>query len=415
MHIKTFRAPTMKEAIAAVKAGLGPDAVVLSTKTVKPRSGRLGRISVEVTAALDPSYGTAGNGRSHAPALPGMDTGGEEVMGRIANLSTRIEDMERSRKDARLRARLDRMSAQLDTLAQVMDRVVGADGPSQEAGEYPGLIKVDFLYPKPLKKHYKRLIFAGVNDDGAREIIEEAAFNLRESEYGDARRVLDHVAGAIMDRIHLRDPFQDIGRKQIICALIGPTGVGKTTTIAKLAAVMDFDRGRKAAFLTIDTFRVGAIEQLRTYAKIMGTPLEVVDKSDDLPEKIARHADKDVIFLDTAGVSQKDTRMMRKLTAYFEGNRNIGIHLIVSATTQTRDLFDIAESYQRLPLSTLIASKLDESNAIGGIYNLVTKKNLPLSYFTIGQNVPEDIEMASKERVVDLMLGITSNEKALRG
>ena len=190
--------------------------------------------------------------------------------------------------------------------------------------------------------------------------------------------------------------------------VVGPTGVGKTTTVAKLAAHQVFELDRSVALLTVDTYRIGAIDQLRTYAKILDVPVEVCLSPVEFVEAARRHADKDMLLVDTAGASQKDAAMIGELAKVHQSGVPMDVHLIVSATTADADLADIATRYRALPLSSLIVSKLDESNRFGGVYNLMQDTRLPVSFFTIGQSVPDDIEPATPERVADLLLSISA-------
>jgi flagellar biosynthesis protein FlhF len=190
-----------------------------------------------------------------------------------------------------------------------------------------------------------------------------------------------------------------------IVALVGPTGVGKTTTIAKLAALYTVGRKAKIALVTIDTFRVGAVEQLKTYSRIMGVPLEVASTPKELEKALAAHTDKDLVLIDTVGRSPKDKETIEGLRSMLDSSFTIETHLCVAATTRERELRGIVESFKALPISRLLFTKLDESSSFGSIVNLQIENKLPLSYFTRGQRVPEDIEPASGKKVADLILG----------
>ncbi|MCC6158400.1 MAG: flagellar biosynthesis protein FlhF [Deltaproteobacteria bacterium] len=400
MQTKSFRAPTMKDAIALVKAELGPEAVILTTRSVRSHKGLLGRVEIEITAAPDPQRAArAAKAAEPAANSPEISTTAEP---RPDDLARRLAALESSGAVDALRARVDRMGEQLDDVTRLLARLT-------EAGEVPAVAEVSAPVAPAVSRVYEsilaRLVDRGVAVDLARDIVAEAACADFEA---DEFEVLPHIAGAIMNRIKVKDPFAG-AKGQTVCALVGPTGVGKTTTLAKLAAGQVLDRRKRAAFLTVDTFRVGAVEQLRVYGRIMDVPVEIAGDERDLAEKIARHADKDVIFVDTAGVGQKDRMMLNKMAAYFAGNARFETHLIVSATTQYRDLADIAEQFRIFSPSSLIASKLDESNALGGVFTLAATHAFPLSWFTIGQQVPDDIEPATAERVVDQLLGITAH------
>jgi flagellar biosynthesis protein FlhF len=189
-----------------------------------------------------------------------------------------------------------------------------------------------------------------------------------------------------------------------IMAIVGPTGVGKTTTIAKLAAMHALNRGASVAMVTTDNFRVGAIEQLKTYAKIMDLPLEVVATSQELAKVLARHSDKDLILIDTAGRSHKDAERIEELKGYLECHPGIETYLCMSATTRSRELDEIVATFGVLPISRFLFTKLDESESFGCIVNTHLKHKLPISYFTTGQKVPEDIEVATSRKLAALVI-----------
>ncbi|MCB9488999.1 MAG: flagellar biosynthesis protein FlhF [Deltaproteobacteria bacterium] len=459
MQIKTYRAPSMKAAIAAVKEGLGPDAVVLSTRTIRGDNPLLGKSAIEITAALDPDVA-----REAAVNARPKDTGRVNVMlddGPMGAMADTLiaastpsparsnghangranghgythdgasashapikssRDLMKEARDRALRGeftaepglqdRIELLTEQVQRLAQMM----GQGSPEQARAAQdliPSLADIARTCAPERPAAYDalmaQLLDSAVEHELADRIIRDAMTGVDNPAMVDDFTALEHVAQQIMDRTHLFDPFEAVGQRQVRCAFVGATGVGKTTTLAKLASSHVLDRGRRAAFFTIDTFRVGAVEQLRTYARILGVPLEIIRSEEEMAEKLAKHADKDGIFVDTAGVSQKDTPLINKMADCLHGHAMMDIHLVASATTQYKDLLEIAENYGRLPITSLIGTKLDESNAMGGIYNLMHKYNWPLSYFTIGQNVPDDIEKATSERVCDQLLDITAH------
>ena len=189
-----------------------------------------------------------------------------------------------------------------------------------------------------------------------------------------------------------------------IIAIVGPTGVGKTTTIAKLAAMHALSRNASVAMVTMDNFRVGAVEQLKTYAKIMDLPLEVAANAQELAKVLALHSDKDLILIDTAGRSPKDAERLDELKGYLECQPGIETYLCMSATTRARELDEIIATFGVLPITRFLFTKLDESESYGCIVNMHLKHKLPLSYFTTGQKVPEDIEVATARKLAALVV-----------
>jgi len=189
-----------------------------------------------------------------------------------------------------------------------------------------------------------------------------------------------------------------------IVAVVGPTGVGKTTTIAKIAAMYALNRRVSVAMVTMDNFRVGAVEQLKTYAKIMDLPLEVAGNSQELGKALAKHADKDLILIDTAGRSPKDAERLDELKGYLEAHAGIDVYLCLSATTRTREIDEIIATFGTLPVTKLLFTKLDESRSFGCIVDTSLKHKIPLSYFSTGQKVPEDIEVATSRKLVSMVV-----------
>ena len=188
-------------------------------------------------------------------------------------------------------------------------------------------------------------------------------------------------------------------------AFIGPTGVGKTTTIAKLAARCSLQIKRKVSLITIDTYRIAAVEQLKTYARIMNIPLFVSYTPEEMRRSIAENRDSALILIDTAGRSQADGEQIIDLKNYFGGGSGIEVMLVLSATTKNRDLRDITTRFSPIDAGKLIFTKLDETTTYGSIVNEAVRTKLPIAYFTAGQNVPDDIEAASPAKLARMLLG----------
>ena len=189
-----------------------------------------------------------------------------------------------------------------------------------------------------------------------------------------------------------------------IAALLGTTGVGKTTTLAKIAAKFVLEQGITAALITADTYRISAVEQLRTYSDILGLPLEIVYSPAELSKAINKHRNKDLILIDTAGRSQHNEYQLKELQEFLRTNQRIEKHIVLSATTKISDAKDILEKFSICEPDKIIFTKTDETARVGLILNLLFKQKLSLSYLTNGQSVPDDITPASSESLVDLLL-----------
>lgn len=185
-----------------------------------------------------------------------------------------------------------------------------------------------------------------------------------------------------------------ISSKPTVVVLIGPTGVGKTTTIAKLAANFALFEGKSVGLITIDTYRIAAVEQLKTYAEIINLPIEVVYTVGEFKKALSKLGDKDLILVDTAGRSQKNKHHIKELKQFLAGRNPDETHLVLSANTKLDDLLETAEAFQAVSYNRLIITKLDETNELGNIIEFLERINIPISYVTTGQSVPEDIEVA---------------------
>ena len=191
------------------------------------------------------------------------------------------------------------------------------------------------------------------------------------------------------------DPIIAAGGKRI--AFIGPTGVGKTTTIAKIATMFSLWEHKSVLLLTSDTFRIAAVEQHKTYAKILGIPTEVVFDPDGINDILENHENTDIILLDTAGRNQKDNRHIDAFKALFNAFKPDAIHLVLAANLKYKDMIDVVDKVSPLGVSHLVFTKLDETTSYGAIFDVADRLGKPISFFTTGQNVPNDIEVASGE------------------
>ncbi|KJJ84901.1 flagellar biosynthetic protein FlhF, partial [Candidatus Omnitrophus magneticus] len=186
--------------------------------------------------------------------------------------------------------------------------------------------------------------------------------------------------------------------------LIGPTGVGKTTTVAKLAANA-IREGKKTAIINLDTFRIGAVEQVRIYSRILGIPLAVVSSGKELKSTMVRFAEtRDVIFIDTTGRNPRDQRYIDSLSEISESDVPFEMHLLISANSDDEAMIEAYRYYRKLPVNYIAFTKIDEAVRFGSIYNLLITYKKPVAYITTGQNVPNDIEFARVDRLANLIL-----------
>ncbi len=193
-------------------------------------------------------------------------------------------------------------------------------------------------------------------------------------------------------------------KEKKIWAFVGPTGVGKTTTLAKVAAQILLRFNKRIALLTLDTYRIGAIEQLKTYARILRLPFEIAADAETLKKVIDRHQDRDLLLIDTAGRNPHRRDQLEEMKGILNADPRIENHLVLSATTKDADLAAIVQQFSVLPIRSYVFTKIDETEEYTALFNQVLRYKRPLSYFTNGQKVPEDIELATKSRVASLVL-----------
>jgi flagellar biosynthesis protein FlhF len=217
--------------------------------------------------------------------------------------------------------------------------------------------------------------------------------------------LIEYCRQVLTTRLMFSEPVQTtINGDQQIMALIGPTGVGKTTTIAKLAANFNLFEGKKVGLITIDTYRIAAVEHLKTYGDIINLPVEVVYTPSDINQAIQNLRDCNLILIDTAGRSPHNQVMMDELKKFLAHSKIGLILLVVSATTKYQDMVSIATNFSRIAYTHLVFTKLDETESLGPVVSLAWKIRRPISYLTTGQNVPDDIEVAKPEKLISQLL-----------
>lgn len=337
----------MQEAVESLRDDFGSDAVILHT-TQKRRwfFGRIGPRYYEVLGAFDPSF--------------------------------------------RQQASNSELQAQKPAAAPEQRRPVSS-------------LEDRMIWSDSIRELYRRLVARDIPKDLAQELIRESLSMLPQHEWNNVPILWKNLQSVITRQIITVEPWQfDEGQK--IVTLIGPTGVGKTTTIAKLAANFALVSGRNVGLITVDTYRIAAVEQLRTYAEIIGVPLEVAYNPRELRNAVTRLHDRDLILIDTAGRSQNNYLQMAELKTYLEGI-DVEIHLVVSATTKVEDVNEIIRIFGQLSVDRVIITKLDETNSHGVILHSCVRAGVPLAFVTNGQGVPEDIEVACAEKLAQLILG----------
>jgi flagellar biosynthesis protein FlhF len=368
MELKTFRAATMHEALAMVRRELGPDAAVLHTREVRAR-GLLGWFpgarEIEVTAACGVNVPSRlprpGHEAAAAPAPPLVP---HEVQDQLSHLHAMVQSLCRR---------------------------------SRDAGGRPDL-------PEELFRLFADLLDSDLSEELARELVERVRAESGGAKLDDLPAAKARIARMLEAEIAVAGPIQVAAGRRRLAALVGPTGVGKTTTIAKLAAHYRLREKRRVGLITVDTYRVAAVEQLRTYADIIDLPMQVVSTPREMREAVARMADLDLVLMDTAGRSPKDEVRIQELRAFLSEAGADEVHLVLSSISGARILQQTAERFAAVGTTALMLTKLDEASGLGNVLPVLRSSRLPLSYLTNGQNVPDDIEVADARRLAKLIL-----------
>ena len=386
MQIKKFEANSMNEALKMVKKEFGPEAVILSVRKIENEKGLFGfskNQGIEITAAMD--IQVPENKRINPRGIISRYPGRQAVPSNIPVIKKKPNFINSLRKGA-----------------MNYSRKINAIG---HEGTFKNTAK------KQLFNVYHQMLDQDVNEEIALRIVREVnknEFSKRHfSESAFKPRLLRVLTetGISAGRVKLEN-----GVSKIV-ALVGPTGVGKTSTIARLsAAAMTREKKQQVALITLDEERIGAIEQIMVYARILGTPFRAVSNRNELKKWVDKFSDCNLIFIDTPGIQLKNQQHMAEIKEIFDKVNDIECHLVMSAATNEKTLINTLENYKIFKISRLIFSKLDECSTFGSIMNQLYRTKIPVSYFTNGPKIPEDIEAATLEKLIDLIF----NENIIR-
>ncbi|ADC89799.1 flagellar biosynthetic protein FlhF [Thermocrinis albus DSM 14484] len=366
MKIKKFMAESLQKAVEEVRAIYGPDAVILSTRIVKKRI---------------------------IPFLPFPRRSFLEV---TVGLPDTEDFAYQLKKQEDVYAELEKLKETLKEVLQTMKRpqVEEEKNTSQEE------------YSMRATQIMKKLLERGVARDVAKAIMEAACGYDYEIRKLDLKgEVLESLTEGIERNVPMiKEPMERWKDFRVI-ALLGPTGVGKTTTLAKLAYVLK-KSGKRIGVITVDSYRVGAREQLRTYAHLMEIPFRIADTPQKLRECVGELSSMDLLLVDTAGRSQYDEMRIRELATFFHRLPTVELYLTLSANTDERIMYEAVEHFSFLPLEGLVFTKVDETAYFGNIINVAFRTKLPILCFTNGQRVPEDIVLANGRFLAQLLLEV---------
>lgn len=406
MRIKKFNGATLKEATDSMKDELGGEAIILNTRKVS-KGGLLNFLSneeFEITAAIDEqTIASAPKGFAKQLALAGQASQSTASVNdtTFASLQKVAEQFEHRRKEKNT----TRNAAQsLNELAGYHDLKSEMESIRSIVKEVATHLKYSNMpsLPEHLKNSYATLLKQDVDEHLAAELTQRVYRKLGDDSLTNKAEVDRCLRAEIASTFKTANSEVETKKAKIV-ALVGPTGVGKTTTVAKIAAIHKLVHSHNVALISADTYRIGAIEQLRTFAAIANIPMEVVYEPQEMKGALAKFRNKDVIFIDTVGRSQRIRKEIEELAAFVSAANPQEVHLVLSAATSGRALNDVIANFRTVMPNRILFSKLDEAVTYGQLLNIAHSCMLPISYITTGQNVPEDITVASNMQLADLV------------
>lgn len=429
MTINKFQGKTKEEAIEKAKAEFGESAVIMNVKEIKPKGlfGMFASSTYEVTAAIEEKESFSSNMSALAthskPARGNISLAADEEIeipqpmrtpdredsvrvdnSRIRNFpiisETNVVDDEIEEQE-RAFSKEKQFKERLDNLSELLEQKLSVTPQEENARHSSNSEELNFI-----RMIYSTLLKNDVHEKYVNQILDEVEKFIRPGNNVDL--ILPNIYQKLVLKFGQPKTIELSGKKPNIVFFIGPTGVGKTTTIAKIASKYKVEYNRKVAFITADTYRIAATEQLRVYANILDAPMSIVYSVDEINDAIEKYMDYDLIFVDTAGFSHKNEQQrtdMKKLLDGVNKDYRKEVYLVLSATTKYNDLMDIVDIYREIAEYKLIFTKLDETSSYGNLLNIKLYADADLSYVTNGQNVPDDIEVFDTQKIVKQLLG----------
>lgn len=424
MQVKVFEAKDMASGLKMVKEALGPEALILSTRTIRSGTfGMIGKPMMEITAAIDdtwqePIAQPVNSGRQRLPSKQPVrpevrhDISYEEIWAQDTPPPKPAAYHQPQPKPAAFHQPPPANQDIQNELAELRNIVKGLS--NRMTGIDPAALHKPYVEPEFVASGHgcnasidpviTFLSGYGVNQETAQVVARftrdtiESATDLDHSD-------LTAIFKAAIARLFTTEKLLDkkLTRQRRI-SLIGPTGVGKTTTLAKIAAHYLSQFGGKIGLITIDTYRIAAVEQIKVYGEIMRLPVEVVIKPQELEQALDKFRDFDLVLIDTAGRSPRNGIDLQELAGFLRPELGIENNLLLSATTRERELEEIIKRFSILPISNFIFSKIDECDQLGILLNIHYKHDTPISFLTNGQRVPEDFIMPSPAAIADLII-----------
>ena len=384
MRVKKYTASSMTEAMQQIREELGSEAVILSSKPAYT-SGFLGlfrKRNIEVIAAVEPVQ---------------------------QSVSPSVKNKSRKRPEKAIQDRVQKAPEPPEPIKEEHKLL-------REIEELKGLVKniqapaPSHTYPEKLQFMHDRLVDQEVVPEIRLQVMEQLSkrwnASKEEPDASEVHRWFEDVLLGVLADTQNGGP----GLEKKYINIVGPTGVGKTTTLAKIAAEAMLKHNKKVAFITTDTYRIAAIDQLKTYAKILNVPIEVAYNLEDFKRAADRFSHYDNVFIDTAGRNFRNPQYVQELGEIINFTDEMETYLVLSLTSKQRDMEDIYQQFQTIPIKQMIFTKADETSTYGALVNFIHSQKLGVAYITNGQDVPDDIEKATASHIVKIIAGVQADE-----
>lgn len=406
MKLKTFTAPTYAEAFKKVKEEVGEDAVIISSREIKKKTLTSNGLYEIVVAVEEEKNIKPRKNMSDEEHL-------NEVMLKLSSAAKEISSLSKETIPIKEEPKVKKGDCNNDEIISLKNQVLQISDTIKllQATVWEIAHKEEIEIPPEFSEIYALSKASGMNEKHLNEIMRLTIKYMPLKMRKNRETIKRYFHTLLKKMIPIRIEREITPPHKKIMMFVGPTGVGKTTNIAKLAARYAYKLSRryKVGIITLDTYRIGAVEQLMTYAKMMRLPIETVVDPNDFEEALNILKHNDYILIDTVGSSQHDKEKIEKLQSFLNINTysEISVNLVLSAVTKYEDLIDIYKNFSILPIDTFIFTKLDETKTYGNIFSLLLEVKKPISYFSIGQEVPDDLIVANSDY---LLKGILNKE-----
>ena len=401
MRIKKYVAESTKDALLQIREELGPQAVILKTKKIPGKSimGILGKSRVEVTAALDEKLFVE----------PEPTVSKEKKTNSLTNLHLYNRNGQKTSQQSHNTEKSNGFTDEKFRLAEIHEDVEEVKSVLRNLANH-----IQYQEMPPFPEKIVELCSTLIDNEVKRErainigLKLQAIFSQENMEDIKDNNITEKAIELLASGIKASGPFTLNKKRATRVMFVGPTGAGKTTTLAKLAAQYGILQKMRVRMITADTYRIAAIEQLKTFAEIADIPMEVVFTPEEIRRMVTRMASSsDLVLIDTAGRSQHNKEHMDDIKHMVEAAQPDELHLVMSSTTKQSDLRDTMDRYRLLGVNRILFTKLDETAKYGTLYNLLAEDKVPFSYVTTGQSVPDDIEEGKTMKLAQMLLGKT--------